>query len=199
MSDLSSQFTREDIETLIESVGDWEMLGNQEYHVAQMIKNAPMPPEDHEAHEAMTQIKEHFKKRERDLKRSREVRQERAVFLKAKLMLVRKDLGINALFDMTVNTDPNSPMPEKREDDEDNEAPPKKASPQKVMIRKKIPVQAGEEGKRLQLAEFFIKDLGVWDHYQKFLSEKANEAKEVKDEAEVKPEDGCESGENKPE
>lgn len=169
MGDLSSQFTREDIETLIESVGDWEMLGNHEFHVMQMIKGAPLPPEDHEAYEVMQQIKEHYKKREKDLLRSREVRQERAVFLKAKLMLVRRDLGVNQLFNMAINTDPNSPAPEKKETVE-----PKSSHGEGVV---KVPVKCGddENKKKLELAEFFIKDLGVWEHYQKFLTEKKTE------------------------
>lgn len=159
MGELSSQFTREDIETLLEAMGDWEVLGNHEFHVMQMIKGAPLPPEDHEAFEVMQQIKEHYRKREKDIKASREVRQEKAVFLKAKLMLVRKELGINQLFDMSANTDPNSPMPQPKDE---SEAPEPKAKPKKA---------DPDVAKKLEMAEFFIKDLGVWPHYEKFLVE----------------------------
>jgi hypothetical protein len=174
MSDLTSKFTREDLETLLEAMSDWESLGNHEFHVLQMIKNAAMPPEDHEAFEQFLQIKEHFRKREKEIIASREVRQEKAVFLKAKLMLVRKDVGISALFDMAANADANSPAPKPKEEREPEawnhlEEPVKKAATAAVAVE--------DEGiaKRLTLAEFFIRDLGVWDHYQKFIAEKSAE------------------------
>jgi hypothetical protein len=179
MSELSSQFTREDIETLIEAMGDWEMLGNHEFHVMQMIRNAPMPPEEHEAFEVMSQIKEHYRKREKDIKMSREVRAEKAVFLKAKLMLVRKDLGITQLFDMSSNVDPNSPMPEPKDKHRDKEESSvrEKAKAKPIAPTGKQPFKEGYVSVRTKLekAEFFIKDLGVWDHYQKFLTEQQEE------------------------
>lgn len=167
MGELSSKFSRDDIETLLEAIGDWEMLGNQEFHVLQMIKNAPMPPDDHEAHEAMQNIKDHFKRREKDIMRSREVRQERSIFLKAKLMLVRKDIGITQLFDMAAAVDPNTPLtPKEEECGEGCETVQETKRDTVASLRKK-----------LELAEFFIDDLGVKSHYEKFLAEKAGEEK----------------------
>lgn len=156
MAELTSKFTREDLETLIEATGDWEMLGNREYQMLEMIRGAPMPPEDHEAYEIMSQIKEHYKKRERDINASRQVRQERAVFLKAKLMLVRMELGTSQLFDMAGSVD-SSP----------SHNPAKSAE-------KAAPALSSEAEEALKLAEFFIKDMGagVWDYYQKFLQER---------------------------
>lgn len=144
---LDKKFTRQDIETLIEAMGDWEMVGNHEYHVLTMIKNAPMPPENHEAFEAMQQIKEYFTNREKDILASRSVRQEKAIFLKAKLLMLRQDIDAGQFIEMALNTD----QPVKTESIAE-------------------PVQAQ---KRLEQAEFFIKDLGVWDHFQKFLAERA--------------------------
>ena len=131
-------------------MNDWETLGGQEFHLMNMVKSAPMPPDDHEAYEMVAAIKEHFHKREKDIKESRVTRQERAVFLKAKLMLVRRDMGINQLFEMA--TDDDAPV---------------------VATEKKSEEGCSEsvEQSGLERAEFFIKDLGVWDHYQKFLAE----------------------------
>lgn len=142
MAELNTKFTRSDLETLIESMGDWEMLGDHEHRVLEMIKGAPMPPEDHEAYDIMSQIKNHYKKREREINASRQVRQERATLLKAKLMLVRMELGTNQFFEMSDNTCADG--------------------------QQKTP----ESSEALTLAEFFIRDLGVWDHYKKFLKEK---------------------------
>lgn len=163
MSILESRFSREDLETLIEAMGDWESLGNHEFHVLQMVKNIPLPPEDHEAYEFIGKLKEHFRNRERSINDSRLTRQEKAVFLKAKLMMARKDLGINQLFDMAAEAAASEPY-------EAETVPPEmgvSAAPAKAEKK-------SEAAARLEAAEFFIKDLGVWDHYQTFLADRKN-------------------------
>lgn len=167
MSNLESRFTRDDLETLIEAMGDWESLGNQEFHVLQMVKNIPMPPEEHEAFEFIHKLKEHFRTRERDIKDSRVTRQEKAVFLKAKLMMARRDLGISALFDMASNVDASDVL---------SSQAPKEIVPTSASIEPQIEDSTTDEPSlvksSLEKAEFFIKDLGVWDHYQTFLSDR---------------------------
>lgn len=150
MGELTSKFSRDDIETLLEAMNDWETLGGQEFHLMNMVKSAPMPPEDHEAYDMVAAIKEHFQKREKDIKDSRVTRQELAVFLKAKLMLVRRDMSIDQLFEMAVETKP--------------EVKSEVGCSETIVA----PI-APEEKNALARAEFFIKDLGVWDHYQSFL------------------------------
>lgn len=159
MTDLSSKFTRDDIETLIESVSDWELVGNQEFHMMQMIRNAPMPPEDHEAFEPIQQIKDYYSEREKNILQSKAMRQEKAVFLKAKLMLVRKEMDIHDLFEMATD----APQTD------DQAAIPSAVTP--------APTPAPDPNK-LEMAEFFIRDLGVWDHYTKFLAEKSQQTGE---------------------
>jgi len=154
MASLESTFSREDIETLIDSLTDWELSRNQEYHLMEMIKSAPMPPEDHEAYDMMLDIKNQFRQRERDIIDTRKLCQERAVMLKAKLMLARQELAIDQLFDFASNTTTEEVAPKKEKD-----------------VTPKTEVPESEAKKSLDLAEHFIKDLGVWDHYQKFLSE----------------------------
>lgn len=162
MSELNSKFSREDIETLIESVSDWETIGNHDYHVLQTVKSMPMPPEEHEAYESMTQIKEYFRNRERDIMASRAVRQEKSTFIRAKLMMVRREMGISELFEMATQNTPVAASNSQREYG-DNAS---------VQAEQKLP-ENPEQVKRskLELAEAFIRDLGVWAHYEKFLSE----------------------------
>ena len=163
MSELKSSFSRDDIETLIESMDNWESMGNQEFHLMNMIKNSPMPPVDHEAYEHMEHIKEHFRNRERDIEATKHVRQEKAVFLKAKLMLARRDLTIDQLFEMATEDEMQSMSV-----DGDN---PQTVTPEhdhtSTTTHKSL-------DSSLELAEFFIKDLGVWDHYQKFLKDRGS-------------------------
>lgn len=160
MGELTSKFSRDDIEVLLEATSDWEAMGSQEWHLMNMVKSAPMPPDDHEAYEMVAAIKEHFQKREKDIKESRITRQERAVFLKAKLMLVRRDMGINQLFEMAAEETLPQDLAAKSVD-----VPVTADDTEPVTI----PVKATNTA--LERAEFFIRDLGVWDHYQKFLAE----------------------------
>ena len=162
MGVLESKFSRVDLDTLIEAMGDWEAVGNHDYHVLNIIKNMPMPPEDHEAYEYAKDIKEHFLKREREINDRRAMRQEKATLLKAKLMLVRADMAVSQLFEMSVDgTTPTAPAPK------ENVAPV-------VQPQGGVDILPSDEFKaKLELAEFFIRDLGVWDHYAKYLSEKS--------------------------
>lgn len=160
MGDLSSKFSREDIETLLDAMNDWEALGSHEWHMMTAVKNAPMPPEDHEAYEIFANVKEYFRKREKDIKESRITRQERAVFLKAKLMLVRRDMGINQLFEMATEAE----LPPVEGATTEAAGPDVGPIPEFTLV----------DSAKLERAEFFIKDLGVWDHYQKFLAEQSN-------------------------
>ena len=157
MGEITSAFTRDDIATLIESIGDWEMLGNQEFHMMKMVMDAPMPPEDHEAFEVMNQIKDYYRQKERQINEYRMNRQEKAVFLKAKLLLVRRDMDVNSVFEMAVETSKEALLPSI-----DHIQPTIAATP---------PVE--EPQAKLAMAEFFIRDLGVWQHYQKFLAEQS--------------------------
>mgnify|MGYP003500950745 CR=1 FL=1 len=138
MGELNSKFSREDIETLLESISDWECVENQEYQMMSYIKALQLPSEDNPAYNSILAVKENFKSREKEIKESRITRQERAVFLKAKLMLVRRDMGIDQLFEMAT---------ESAKDAESSKS-------------------------KLDLAEEFIRDLGVWKHYQEFIAAK---------------------------
>ena len=149
MSELSSKFSREDIETLLEAMNDWEAVSSQEWHLMNMIKSAPMPPEDHEAFDMVQHVKDYFRNREKDINDSRVTKQEKACFLKAKLMMVRRDLGINQLFEMAT------------------EDVPVDASAPKESAEATQPVSVSPSA--LERAEYFIRDMGIWEYYQKFL------------------------------
>jgi len=143
------------------------------FHVFQMVKNIPMPPEEHEAYEFIHKLKEHFRTRERDIKDSRVTRQEKAVFLKAKLMMARRDLGISALFDMASNMEEGAVSGSGSIAISDA---PKETVPSISGVETSIEDtdDLSIAKRSLEKAEFFIKDLGVWDHYQTFLSDRKN-------------------------
>lgn len=152
MGELKSSFSRDDIETLIDAMTDWESIGNHEYHVMQMVKGHPLPEQDDDSFEFVKKIKEHFRKREKEIKSERMLRQEKAILVKAKLVLLRQEGGINKLFEVAAEA-------------AEEAAPQEEPSSSEGRVTKLSAVQQN----RLELAEFYIKDLGVWDMYQKFL------------------------------
>ena len=175
MSELSSKFSKIDIETLIEAIGDWELLGNQEFNFLKMIEGAPMPPEDNEAFEVMNNIKNHYKKKKSQILDHRELRQEKAVFLKAKLMMVRRQMGLQDVFEMAGMSEE-----EIAESKAQNTTMTIEAAPEPSGNSKALPDPFASQAKsvhpshkKLLQAEFFMKDLGVWLHYQDFLKKEA--------------------------
>lgn len=168
MGELVSKFNKDDLEVLIDAMHEWEAVGNGEYHVSQMVKSIPLPPDDHESHGFIVRIKEHFREREKEIKKSRDLRQEKAILLKAKLILTRNDLQISELFDLAENITENK---------EEAQIKPNVALPEievddvSVDESVKITISTNDFQKKLELAEHYIKDLGVWDFYQKFLAE----------------------------
>lgn len=98
MGTLDSKLETEDLDTLLEAMEGWESNNNHEFHVMNAVKSIPVPPEDEESYEPIRMIKEHYRKREKEIKDNRSIRQEKAVFLKAKLMLIKQDGGIAQLY-----------------------------------------------------------------------------------------------------
>jgi hypothetical protein len=163
MGQLDSRLTPEDVETLLDSISDWEMVGNQEYYIMNMVRSIPMPAEENDTFEAIKGIKEHFRTREKEIKESRAIRQEKAIFLKAKLLLAKRDAAIDKLFDPT-------PV--------DIQSTPPKKEPGMVEDRPTIlPFKddkstAPDFAQRLVLAEEYIKDVGIWKNYTTFLADR---------------------------
>lgn len=147
MAELKSAFSRDDIEVLIDAMSDWESIGNHEYHVMQMVKSHPMPDTEDESFEFVKNIKEHFKKREKEIKSERIIRQEKAILVKAKLVLLRQEGGITQLFEVAAES-------------AQAEAAPKAVALSEVQMN------------RLEAAEYFIKDMKLWEWYEKFLTDR---------------------------
>lgn len=166
MSVLKAELTSDDFEILIEAMDDWEMIGNHEFHVMSAVKNAPMPPEDMEEHyEAMARLKEVFRKREKEIKETRQVRQERAILTKARLVMIKQDLAIGNLFNAA-----SCPPPTQAD----------KASSETCCAESaEATSPTCELQAKLDIAEDFIRDLGVWGHYEKFISDKTGSGDSV--------------------
>lgn len=154
MAQLDSRLTKEDLDVLIEAMGDWETIGNQEFHAMNMVKSAVLPPEEDPSYEFVKQLKEHFQQREKDIRDARSVRQEKAILVKCKLMLNKSDMGIEQLF-----ADARMPIKE-------FSTPATSATLQGLH----------PDTAKLRLAEQFIEECSITSHYQKFLKDKAEEA-----------------------
>lgn len=101
MATLDSKLSVSDIQLLVDAVGDWEMNNNHDYHIMQIVKNTIVPDEEEnqEQYEFVMQVKNHFKQREKEINDKRSLRQEQAIILKAKLMLLKNELDVDQIFD----------------------------------------------------------------------------------------------------
>jgi len=160
---IDTKITSQDLETLIEAMGDWESTGNHEFHIMNAVKNAILPAEENESYEFVKQVKDHFAKREKQIKADRSVRQEKAIFLKAKLMWHKSQGGIQQIFE-----DARQPV-----------AQPLSASEEEAMLfpgletteTKPQNVDMSSAAAKLKLAERFIEECGIRTHYEKFLAD----------------------------
>jgi hypothetical protein len=149
-STIDASFNSQDMETLLEAMDIWESNGTIESTVLDYVKKIPVPKENKEAAKYIGEIKEFWVGQEKDILSRRDVIREKAIFLKAKLMQAKITKGIDQLF--------NTP---------DSVAAEAQATPT-------LPVKKG----KLRLAEEFIRDLGVWSHYEKFLEDRKNTSPE---------------------
>jgi len=86
---------------------------------------------------------------------------------------VRRDLSIDQLFDMATEATPEAQAAPVEKPDTVSAAPVVESA--EAVEISELPVVSKVESNlesSLEQAEFFIKDLGVWDHYQKFLADK---------------------------
>lgn len=146
MGVLVSSFTPEEMDTMIEAMGDWELVKSQNFFVMKRVEEAPLPPETAEGEgvaeyrEFLLGLKQQFAEQKKEIELTRKNRQEIAVFIKAKLMLNRRDMAVDRLFDM--------------------------AALGTEQVRKD----------ELALMTEFIQDMGVWKYWEDFKAQKSQSA-----------------------
>lgn len=174
---ITSDLDLDDIKLLIEAVDDWEIFGSQEFHAMNFIKNVAIPSEfqDSEMGQALKQLKEHFRNREKDIMATRSLRQEKAIFVKAKLMLMRNSKSVDKLFE-------ESQQPIEEEKDSSAKIPVADSKLDKAMEflkETKIINQYNESSpcdgmkkNSLEDIEQYILECGMMKHYLEYLKEK---------------------------
>lgn len=179
MSVLDSKLTPDDLEILIDAMGDWESTGNNDFHVMNFVRNAIMPPDDDPSFEFVKHIKDHFQKREKDIKATRSLRQEKATLLKAKLMLLRRETGIDQLFEEAKTTSVTEPDKQVKEAPATFDEAAKKAAlgkaPTQEVREAKNPNKLIDPDRKLSLAERYVKECGLWKLYQTYAKDAGSE------------------------
>jgi len=166
MAMLEGKLSLDDIELLIDSMGYWESAGNQDFHMMQMVKNAVLPDEDDDSFEFVKRVKEHFSGREKEIKADRSLRQEKATMLKAKLMLMRSDMGVDWLFEEAGAATTDAEQIEKPV-----KVPVKSENgPKKPVVVKSEKKVVGTDPEKLAKAEQFLEQAGITTYYEGFLN-----------------------------
>jgi len=156
MESLKAALNMTDLELLLEAVGEWESVGNYEFSVMQQIKNIPVPDEEEneEAHKYIMAVKEHFKKREKEIKAARSVRQEQSTFLRAKLFMIKQKTGMDKLW-----TNP---------DDADISAPRERAVSSTASRKAEDPLWETKFG----IAQAYMEEMKMWKYFETHMQEK---------------------------
>ena len=97
---------RSDLELLTECVDAWQEMGNRDRYIMNYVNNIVLPNEDDESYEPILKLKEHFRERKNDILASQKMRDRKATFVKAKLMMLQEDMDINQLFDDATTASP---------------------------------------------------------------------------------------------
>ena len=161
MKNLQASLGMADLEVLLEAMSEWENLGNHDYYMMQQVKNMPIPTEEESEqwNKIITQLKSHYANREKTIKSDKQVREEKAVFTRAKLMMIRQAVAANMLWN----------NPEDAGSDEPAPAPVKKVAPP-------IPKKEMEDFKRkYEIAVEYMTDMKIMKFFEPYLEEHLKE------------------------
>lgn len=175
MDNLRAALNMNDVETLLEAVADWESLGNQDFYAMQQIKNVPIPDEEEneELFKLITALKKHYTDRASEIKAARAVREEKSVFVRAKLMMIKQKISANMIWENP--DDANSGNPAPREDAQPRSSKKTKTSEPKVE-------ESDVDQKKFDLAVQYMTEVGADKNFNDFLaSEKPKSVKEKYD------------------
>lgn len=157
--------TTKDINLLLEAIDIWQAWNTQDYNVLNLLKTMPLPPEGSSEYEVLSQLKERALSRQQEIENRHRLVEEQAVSLRYKLILARRALEAKKVLEMSL-------------EELDDCLSQQKQSQGELTPESKQIGQYESCRRSLQLAEQFIRDVGIWHYYEKFLLEQATESQE---------------------
>ncbi len=156
MKTLQAALNMSDVETLLEAVADWENLGNQDYFMMQQVKNMPIPSEEENEylHKVLTSLKQHFADQEKSIKMARQIREEKSVFVRAKLLMIKQSVAANMLWSNPDDAGVGDTIPTQKKE---------------VVVNTTSSIE--DYKAKYDEAVRFITEVGILSHYEKFLKE----------------------------
>ena len=98
MATLDSNFGEDDLNLLIEAITEWENHDRQMLSLIWAMKNNPLPADmTDDIKEAMERVKAHYLSKEKALKSQAQLRSERSILIKAKIIMQKQDRAIDQL------------------------------------------------------------------------------------------------------
>ncbi len=90
--ELEADFTEQDLSTLLDALDEWEMQDIGLLDLIDKLRHIPDPPDDADPDytHAFEEFKNHMLSQEDKVRRSRTVRREKAILLKAKIILMKQ-------------------------------------------------------------------------------------------------------------
>jgi hypothetical protein len=109
--ELEEEFTPQDLDTILDALDEWETKDVELLELIEKLKHIPDPPEDAnpEYREYFLEFKKHMLSQEHKARSNKKQRRERAVLLKAKIILMNQSRAADKLFDES-----SGPKPKRR-------------------------------------------------------------------------------------
>jgi len=105
--EIDSDLTTEELDTLIEALDDWEKSESHTIEFIEVLKKIPDPDTEDNPHmEQFIDFKRHMVSKESDLKKDKRIRREKAIFLKAKLLLLTQSKVVDRFCEETQSDPP---------------------------------------------------------------------------------------------
>lgn len=162
MKDLKASLGTADLEVLLEAMQEWENLGNHDYYVMQQVRNMPIPSEEESEqwNKIITQLKAHYSEREKTIKSDKQVREEKAVFTRAKLMMIRQAVASNKLWNNPEDAGLDEPTPAR-----------------KVVSK----VEMEDFKRKYEIAVAYMTDMKIMKFFEPYLEEHLKEVVDAKE------------------
>lgn len=103
---IQSEFTKEDLKTILESLDDWEGKDMELLHIIEKLRQMRNPEEGEvpdEFREGFISFRTHMLNQEGEARKNREIRRERATLLKAKIILMNQRKAAEKAFELALD------------------------------------------------------------------------------------------------
>lgn len=118
--ELDGEFTPQDLEVMLDALDEWETKDVELLELIEKLKHIPDPPEDanEQYREHFLEFKKHMLSQEHKARSNKKQRREKAVLLKAKIILMNQSRAADQIMEEAQGKPPRRSIPRHESDDQ---------------------------------------------------------------------------------